>query len=325
MTLRVTITLVISEAILSNSSYISFGEHLKSELAERKLSISDAAKIFGVSTSVVVMLIGGDTTYEWIHISDWLSLLEVPDKIIRSYRSLYMDEQAVKRYEIDGYTFNFTDKRADSIIGLQKQITEISSALANISKQVQEREVVERIVDGPDSLSDELQALTEKVGKLEVTGDKLTAQVEVPTPDRMKVKLVPSTLIAQIEEYRSDSVIWYSLAGAFGGAVLGVYVNWATGGELTSSANVLTIIFILLMIVFVVLIRRNEKRLEVAKSLMLGIDMTPLHYLELRKRSERAMWAHNLVERFLGGASNDSDTPTRSVILNRSDESSVNQ
>jgi uncharacterized ubiquitin-like protein YukD len=104
---------------------------------------------------------------------------------------------------------------------------------------------------------------------------ELTAPVELPTADQMKVKLVPSHLLSQLEETRSDENYWSSVGWAFLGAVLGVIVNWATAEQMAFTRSSLIIIIVLFIsgaLAFAAS-RRHANRARVIRSEMVKVGI----------------------------------------------------
>ena len=81
----------------------------------------------------------------------------------------------------------------------------------------------------------------------------LTAPVEIPTPEQMKVKLVPSHLLTRLEETRSDETRWITIASTFGGALLGFIIDFAISGQKLSGISPAAIVVIIAFVIGLIL------------------------------------------------------------------------
>lgn len=257
----------------------------------------------------------GIPTWEQLqYISDYLELSEVDQQELLAAHMV-----ARRRFPIQETLPGVITSRnspdselSQSITSLQIQISTLEKTLEQLSGRVYADNSGTESGPMQESLASGLEELREQVNGLQQTGERITAQVEIPTREAMKVKLVPATFIARIEEYSSDSVIWYAVAGAFGGATLGIVVNAATGGTMTPTAWVLITIFVLLMSLFIVLIRRNAERLREAKWQMLGVGIDPALRREADPDSNGLWWTWP--QRNLGRATNqDRDNAVENV------------
>jgi hypothetical protein len=130
---------------------------------------------------------------------------------------------------------------------LQVQFQDIQRTLEDVSKRVEQVSGV-----GPGdanaeaALADEVQSLKEDFLHLQETSQALTAPVRIPTPGAMQVTLVPVHVLDRLEEYRSDESTWLTFCGLFMGAILGVFVNVATGGKLAAASWIVLSVFALM-------------------------------------------------------------------------------
>jgi hypothetical protein len=101
---------------------------------------------------------------------------------------------------------------------------------------------------------------------------QVTAPVELPTPDQMKVKLVPSHLLSQLEETRADESYWSSVGWAFLGAALGVIVNWITSNQftITRPSLIVILVFIICSALAFVATRRYSGRSKAIRTAMIA-------------------------------------------------------
>lgn len=94
-----------------------------------------------------------------------------------------------------------------------------------------------------EDVNSELSKLKDSVAEIEIANRQLNIPLDLPTSDDLKVTLVPSTALGQLEEYRSEENKWFSVSGIFLGSVLGLLSNWANGSEMSSSAWTMLILF----------------------------------------------------------------------------------
>lgn len=88
--------------------------------------------------------------------------------------------------------------------------------------------------------------MKETISNLQESSMKMTAPVVMPEPKDMEVRLVASSSLERLEEYRSEENKWYSVFTLFVGAIMGVFVNVVTGGNLTTAAWILVGAFLLM-------------------------------------------------------------------------------
>lgn len=114
--------------------------------------------------------------------------------------------------------------------------------------------------------------LLEEVRQQQILVSDITAPVEIPAPNQMKVKLVPSHLLKHMEETRADENQWYSVAWAFVGAILGVIVNWVTSNqiEITRPALVVMATFAIVSFLAFKTARRYANRAEIIRNEMMN-------------------------------------------------------
>jgi hypothetical protein len=78
--------------------------------------------------------------------------------------------------------------------------------------------------------------------RLSASSREITAPVTFPSSSQLEVRLVPSTLLERLEEYRSDENKWISFAGVLLGAALALSLEASTGGTMTPEAWILLLV-----------------------------------------------------------------------------------
>lgn len=163
---------------------------------------------------------------------------------------------------------NAIDDVLDSIADLQQK----SLTREEIDKKL--TAVLDRVAD------DAAKKYTELLGQIRSelsVQDKirLNAPVEVPTPDQMRVKLVPSHLLAWLEETRAEENKWSSIAWAFLGACLGITINWITAETLTVTrhAVIMLVAFAIVAIAAFLSAIRYGKRAQQVRSDILSVGI----------------------------------------------------
>jgi transcriptional regulator with XRE-family HTH domain len=124
---------------------------------------------------------------------------------------------------------------------LNVQIKDILSTVESLSRRIDNQD--NNTLGGELSAKEEVKALKQEIAQLQATSKRIMAPVSVPDPEEMEVKLIPSTYIERIEEYRSEESNWFSWFGVFLGSIIGVFVNVVTGGQMSPEAWVLIVIF----------------------------------------------------------------------------------
>lgn len=80
-------------------------------------------------------------------------------------------------------------------------------------------------------LARRLDEISEAVEKAEKISHRLSADVILPPPEELRVRLVPSDSLERLEEYRSDKSAYSLFTGIFLGAALGILSNWVTNKD----------------------------------------------------------------------------------------------
>jgi flagellar hook-basal body complex protein FliE len=104
--------------------------------------------------------------------------------------------------------------------------------------------------NGQELFKQQLDEMFDKISQLQKASQGMTAQVILPPIEDMQVHLVTSNSLDRLEEYRNDQATWFALAGLFGGSILGILINWVTGGQMNSSAIILIVAFAIITGVF---------------------------------------------------------------------------
>ena len=112
---------------------------------------------------------------------------------------------------------------------LQVQIQDIKDGLEALSAGIKGESKDESL-----TLAEEIENLRGTLSDLQSTSQEITAPVRIPSQKDMEVKLVATTSLERLEEYRSDENIWFSLFGVCLGAVMAILINLVTGGQSTT-------------------------------------------------------------------------------------------
>jgi len=154
-----------------------------------------------------------------------------------------------------------------SIGDLLRQFTDVEQSISEIKNRIDDANAPGTEKTGTkDALAEEMQRLQQEFTRLQdKTGEALTAPVRFPSREAMEVSLVPSTYLQRLEEYRSDESRWFSFFGIFVGAIIGVFVNVATGGKFGVQVWILIGVFALVAVLigsFGLQARRRGDRLR---------------------------------------------------------------
>lgn len=141
-------------------------------------------------------------------------------------------------------------------------------------------DLVEKLVSSKTAVldSDTLTMIRQAAERVQTTGNELTAPIRLPAPEDIEVKLVSSTSLERLSEYQADENLMLALAGLFGGAALGIAVNWMTADvqAVTLASKVALGLFALSAIVFGVQFVRIAIRASKVKAKMFGRSQRPI-------------------------------------------------
>jgi transcriptional regulator with XRE-family HTH domain len=136
----------------------------------------------------------------------------------------------------------------DAVRELQVQIKDIQGSIEAISEKMLRDPLADFDVEALPFV-EEIQNARDSLRRLQSTSNQLMAPVSIPSSEDLTVRLVPSTLLERLEEYRAEENKWSSWLGVFVGAILGVFINLATGGTMTNQAwvvlAILTVVAVL--------------------------------------------------------------------------------
>jgi len=221
-----------SENLSTSSSWMTarrtFGKALNAIRGQKNISRTELAKRLGTSI---------ETITEWEQ-DLRLPVPEIFQKIVKVLElnhkeAEYLDMAA--RTKIiplnDAYDFKVREASGKELEfqldNLKKQLAAIAASQENKSSQ------------------EDFRGMKKQIEQIEKTTQQLTAEVLLPPAEAMKVRLVTTTSLESLEEYRSDQGIWFAGGGLFIGAALGILVNWATGSEMTRTSGILIVTFII--------------------------------------------------------------------------------
>lgn len=205
-------------------------------------------------------------------ISEWVTGAKTPNRTYahRIVDALKLDsKQAIELLSLAGHDYSeeiIPDNvyRPSGIV-IDAPGKSISSKIDNVDYKIF-REVLARSLESinqidtkinatPASKNQELRAISSEIrtirddlSQMKIPSAHLSAPIILPPPEDMEVRLVSSTSLQRLEEYRSEENKWYSVTGIFMGAILGIAINVATGGIMTNNAWILVGTFVALTI-----------------------------------------------------------------------------
>lgn len=89
------------------------------------------------------------------------------------------------------------------------------------------------------------------LGNIGANANSYTAPVHLPDREQLAVNMVPSDMIYQYDEYRSDESKMAAFFYAFLGAFLGVIINWATADPVVISKTSIIMEFVLFVVIII--------------------------------------------------------------------------
>lgn len=156
---------------------------------------------------------------------------------------------------LDKATYDRYNPESDHIERVK--ITQPTETKAEISKEFNTQlEDLKYLVSSLDSkfeegkpsedLKNQIDELQTTVADLQKKGATLSAPVQLPSSQKMAVKLIPTNTFDTLEEYRADQNKWFSVCTLFVGAILGIIINLSTGATADKTTwIVLTILFVI--------------------------------------------------------------------------------
>ena len=122
------------------------------------------------------------------------------------------------------------------------RLKDLESSVVAIRDELENAPLTE--TDSEDlSLVDHLQNLEQTISRVLESSQRIVAPVVLPPPKDLEVRLVAATSLVRLEEYRQEENKWFAVTGIFLGGILGVFVNWVTGGVMSAAAWVLVAAF----------------------------------------------------------------------------------
>ena len=145
---------------------------------------------------------------------------------------------------------------------LKEDIAAIRTKLVKLQSDGQSNQII----------NGQIRDLIQLVDVAEERSQHITAPVLLPSVELMSVRLVPTHMLERLEEYRSDESGYSLLTGLFGGATLGVIINWFTSQDINISpySIILLITMIFLTCWSVFQLRKASKRSRTLRDRMLA-------------------------------------------------------
>ena len=222
----------------------AFGRKLEEYISKKGINYKEFADRIGTSEH---------------KLNEWISGTKMPNKDFASriIESLGLDEDQAQElisllfqdpkaeikgqdnvYYPTGILIPYNQDKLKEVQSYQNQIDFILNQLASIQEKTER--VSELSGSGKDVVStgnpeieSEIQEIKKKLENARSTSEQLTAPVILPAPEDIQVRLVSSTSLQRLEEYREEENNWFSLSGVFFGAFLGMLANHYSGGTLS--------------------------------------------------------------------------------------------
>jgi transcriptional regulator with XRE-family HTH domain len=133
----------------------------------------------------------------------------------------------------------------EAVKEIQVQVKDIQASIEALGSRIEHRVTVNEDKEA-SALFEELHNAKEALKRLRTTSREITAPVALPSSADLTVKLVPSTVLERLEEYRSEESKWLSVSGIFIGSILGIFINVATGGAMSTQAWIILGVLLLM-------------------------------------------------------------------------------
>lgn len=133
---------------------------------------------------------------------------------------------------------------------LNIQIQDIRDSIASLGEHLEKSDTQNSSQNNPSSqeLRSQIRDLQTSISELQATSQEITAPVALPSKQQLEVRLIPTTSFERLEEYRAEENKWFTWAGVFLGAVIGVFINLITGGEATVTTWIVSGTFLAMVI-----------------------------------------------------------------------------
>lgn len=162
---------------------------------------------------------------------------------------------------------NERSKRRDELLRriarVEKRIREVQIGIASSQTDIESTPKNEGLLKDVEAVSKEVQEIATQTDNL------LQTTMKLPSKKLTEVQLVPIHLLEQLERNRSDENRMSSFASITFGAVLGIGMNWITGGVINSAGIIAAILLGLATGVFVFEAIRANNRAEQDRKKML--------------------------------------------------------
>ena len=201
-------------------------------------------------------------------LNEWISGTKMPNKDFTSriIESLGLDEDQAQDlrsflfhdpkaeiidhnnvYYPTGILIPYNQDKLKEVQSYQMQIDFILDQLASIQEKTEKVSELsgsgkDVVSNGDPEIESEIQEIKKKLENARFTSEQLTAPVILPAPEDIQVRLVSSTSLQRLEEYREEENNWFSLSGVFFGAFLGMLANHFSGGTLSTEGWLLAVI-----------------------------------------------------------------------------------
>lgn len=133
---------------------------------------------------------------------------------------------------------------------LNIQIQDIKDSIANLGEHLEKNDTPSSTKNAsqPEQLLSQVQDLQAAITELQATSKEITAPVALPSKQQLEVRLIPTTSFERLEEYRAEENRWFTWAGIFLGAVIGLFINLVTGGKATITTWIVAATFFIMVI-----------------------------------------------------------------------------
>lgn len=151
------------------------------------------------------------------------------------------------------------------IAAAKSQLSESQKQILSLQKQFTEKvskSQLSELVANIQSLSESIEVTQKRIEQAQDRSNQLTAPLILPTPEDMKIGLVPTHWLDRLEEYRSDENFVNLLIGLFGGAFLGMLGAAFLSPKDSFSTYAIAFLILLLVITIscIVFLSRIRKR-----------------------------------------------------------------
>ena len=227
-----------------------FGELLRKFRVDKKFTQNDLSTLLAYSRSTVARWELGETlpdreTIEWIAKS--LELNQYEFNLLLLAGGYQSAEEVISIQSLP--TNNYHERNPEDIQSyleqLRTQARDINDAVHHLQQEAQSENTLPNSQNPLLDASKEFILVERNIADMSSTLNNLALKISMP--NHFEIKLIESSALESLDEYRADLDQWVTWRGITLGAITGIIINLITGSSLN---EVIFVILILLAVFF---------------------------------------------------------------------------